>query len=52
MVLATPASLPLAATVDSASPQWFRRLVTRYEYHADNFLGMLRLGCIMILLRY
>ena len=32
--------------------QWFRRLVTRYEYHADNFLGMLRLGCMKIMLRF
>ncbi|HWG37643.1 MAG TPA: hypothetical protein VN690_08000 [Terriglobales bacterium] len=32
--------------------QWLRRLVTRYEYHADNFLGMLQLGCILILLRH
>ena len=30
----------------------FRRLATRWEYHADNFLGMLQLGCIVILLRY
>lgn len=30
----------------------FRRLVVRWEYHADNFLGMLQLGCILILLRY
>jgi transposase len=30
----------------------FRRLVTRWEFHADNFLGMLQLGCIVILLRY
>jgi transposase len=29
----------------------FRRLVVRYEYHAANFLGMLQLGCILILLR-
>ena len=29
----------------------FRRLVVRYEYHAENFLGMLQLGCIVILLR-
>lgn len=26
--------------------QWFRRPVTRYEYHIENFLGMVRLGCI------
>jgi transposase len=32
--------------------QNFRRLVTRYEYHAVNFLGMVQLGCIIILLRY
>lgn len=32
--------------------QNFRRLVTRYEYHAENFLGMVHLGCIVILLRY
>lgn len=30
----------------------FRRLVVRYEYHAANFLGMLQLGCIIILLRH
>lgn len=29
----------------------FRRLVTRYEHHADNFLGMLKLACAVILLR-
>ena len=31
--------------------QNFRRLVVRYEYHADNFLGMVQLGCTIILLR-
>jgi transposase len=30
----------------------FRRLVIRWEYHLENFLGMLHLGCIKILLRY
>lgn len=29
----------------------FRRLVVRYEFHADNFLGMVRLGCLKIMLR-
>jgi transposase len=29
----------------------FRRLVIRYEYHLENFRGMVLLGCIMILLR-
>jgi len=29
----------------------FRRLVTRYERHAANFLAFVQLGCIMILLR-
>ena len=32
--------------------QNFRRLVVRYEYHADNFLGMVQLGCAIILLRF
>jgi len=31
--------------------QNFRRLVVRYEYHLENFLAMIRLGCIIILLR-
>jgi transposase len=30
----------------------FRRLVVRYEYHLENFLGMLHLACIVILLRH
>jgi transposase len=32
--------------------QNFRRIVVRYEYHAENFLGMVQLGCATILLRY
>jgi hypothetical protein len=28
------------------------RLVTRYEYHIENFLGMARLGYLRIMLRY
>jgi transposase len=32
--------------------QNFRRLVVRYERHAENFLGMLCLGCCVILLRH
>jgi len=30
----------------------FRRPVTRWEFQADNFFGMLQMGCIVILLRY
>jgi transposase len=30
----------------------YRRLVTRYERHAVNFLGMVQLGCILILMRH
>ncbi len=30
----------------------FRRLVIRYERRAENYLGFVRLGCIVILLRY
>lgn len=29
----------------------FRRLVTRYEYKAANFLGLVQMACIVILLR-
>jgi transposase len=29
----------------------FRRLPIRYEYHAENFLSMVQLGCAIILLR-
>ena len=29
-----------------------RRLVTRWEYHVENFLGMLHLACARILLRH
>jgi len=32
--------------------QNFRRLVVRYERYAENFLGMLHLGCCVILLRH
>jgi transposase len=31
--------------------QNFRRLVVRYEYHLENFLAMVQLGCVVILLR-
>lgn len=31
--------------------QNFRRLVVRYEYKAENFLGMAQLGCVILLLR-
>ena len=29
----------------------FRRLVTRYEHHSRNFLGFVKLACLVILLR-
>ena len=32
--------------------QNFRRLIVRYEYHVENFLGMVHLGCTKILLRF
>src|SRR6266498_5222507 len=32
--------------------QNYRRLVVRYERYAENFLGMLYLGCCVILLRH
>jgi len=30
----------------------FRRLTSRWEHRAVNFLGMVQLGCILILLRH
>jgi transposase len=30
----------------------FRRLVTRWEYHIENFLGFVRLACLHLLLRH
>ncbi len=30
----------------------FRRLVIRYEYHPENFLGFLHFACVIILMRY
>lgn len=30
----------------------FRRLVVRYEYHAENFQGLLHLAAVVILLRH
>jgi hypothetical protein len=30
----------------------FRRLVTRWEYHIDNFLGFVHLACLQLLLTY
>ena len=30
----------------------FRRLVTRWEYHIENFLGMVHLACLKLLLRH
>jgi transposase len=30
----------------------YRRIVTRWEYHPENFLGMVQLACAAILLRY
>ena len=32
--------------------QNFRRLVVRYEFHAENFLSFIQLGCAIILLRF
>jgi transposase len=29
----------------------FHRILVRYEYHAENYLGFVQLGCMMILLR-
>ena len=31
--------------------QNFRRILVRYEYHDENYLGFVQLGCMLILLR-
>ncbi len=31
--------------------QNFRPIIVRYEYHSDNYLGFVLLGCMLILLR-
>ncbi len=31
--------------------QNFRRIVVRYQYHSDNYLGFVHLACMVILLR-
>jgi transposase len=31
--------------------QNFRRVLVRHAYHAENFLGFVHLGCILMLLR-
>ena len=31
--------------------QNFRRVATRFDYHVENFLGFVHLGCVKILLR-
>jgi len=30
----------------------FRRLVVRYEYHIENYVGLVQLACVIILLRH
>jgi transposase len=32
--------------------QNYRRLVTRWEYHIENFLGVVQLACLLMLLRH
>ena len=32
--------------------QNYRRLVTRWEYHIENFLGFVQLACVLILIRH
>jgi transposase len=32
--------------------QNFRRVLVRHEYHAENYLGFVQLGCMVILLRW
>jgi transposase len=32
--------------------QHFRRILSRHDYHAANFLGFVQLGCLVILMRH
>jgi transposase len=32
--------------------QNYRRLVTRWEYHIENFLGFVQLACVLMLIRH
>ena len=51
---------PLHNALDHEKPQEQHRirqffsslLVIRWEYHVENFFGMVRLGCMKILFRY
>ena len=40
-----------ARTQDGRVLRRYGRLVTRWEYHADNFLAMIQLACALILLK-
>lgn len=60
MVLSEGHGLPVSVHIASDSPHEvtliepllsFRRLVTRYEYHADLFLGCVNMACMIIVLR-
>jgi transposase len=31
--------------------QGYRRILTRHDYHLENYLGFVQLGCILILLK-
>ncbi|MFZ0146868.1 MAG: DDE transposase, partial [Xanthobacteraceae bacterium] len=31
--------------------QWQRRILVRWEYHTQNFLGIVQLACLLILFR-
>jgi len=35
-----------------ACMQNYRRLVTRWEFHIENFLGFVQLACVLILFRH
>jgi len=41
----------LARTRVATWPQNFRHILVRHDYYAENFLGFVQLGCMMILLR-
>lgn len=50
------AAAPLQAPMGGGTPLRLAAMVpetvTRYEFHAENFLGMVQLGCMKIMWRY
>jgi hypothetical protein len=52
MLLTVPIFAPIATHLGLfAWIQWQRRILVRWEYHTQNFLGFVQLACLVILFR-